>query len=93
MVNCMPLCGVFYLNEKGNLMTKKTAKRKPPKIDETPVTPPDGFAKTMDLRFIDGQLHQKYESAHPGENSEHWQPIEAWETDSDGEMHDAGALA
>jgi hypothetical protein len=71
-------------------MTKKAVKRKAPKADETgaeptPVTPPQGFSKTMDLRFIDGQLHQLYTSGHPGENAEHWQPVEAWETDAEGE--------
>ena len=77
-------------------MTKKTAKRKAPKADETteaapPVTPPEGFSKTMDLRLIDGVLHQRYESPHPGANDEHWQPVEEWTTDSDGETQQVGA--
>jgi len=77
-------------------MTKKTAKRKQAKADETgaeptPVTPPEGWTKTIDLRLIDGQLHQKYESPHPGENNEHWQPIEEWETNSEGEASQVSA--
>lgn len=78
-------------------MTKKTAKRKAPKADEsaepTPeITPPPGWSKTMDLRFIDGQLHQRYESPHPGENDDHWQPIEAWETTEDPDTGESGTF-
>lgn len=88
----------YQHNTGDTLMSKKTAKRKAPKADEgaeptPPVTPPEGWAKTMDLRFIDGQLHQRYESPHAGENGEHWQPIEAWETDAEGESQNTSAAA
>ena len=72
-------------------MSKKAAKRKEPKADEhgeaaPAVAPPDQWEPTLALRFIDGVLHQKYvPHANLGLAGEHWQPVEEWETDKDGE--------
>jgi hypothetical protein len=70
----------------------KTAKRKAPKADVEPVSPPDQWEPTVYLRFIDGELHQKYvPHANLGISGEHWQPVEAWETDSEGEQTQVAA--
>jgi hypothetical protein len=43
--------------------------------DPTP-TVPEGYSKTIDLKFINGKLHQKHVSPH-GTGAEHWQPVES----------------
>jgi hypothetical protein len=63
---------------------RKTAEAKEGAEPAPEVTPPTGWMKTIDLRIIDGKLHQRWESPHPGENDEHWQPIDEYETTEEG---------
>lgn len=69
---------------------KKVATRRAPKVEDEIISPPEGWTLTNNLRFIDGQLHQQYLPVHPGETGEHWQPVEAWDTDAAGELEKTG---
>jgi hypothetical protein len=85
-------CDPSFLNLTGVPMSKKTAKKRAVKSDVEPIVPPDGFVLTSELRFIDGQLHQKFvPHANIGGAGEHWQPVEAWETGEEGDIENTGS--
>ena len=43
-------------------------------IEATAGGPPDGYVPTVDLKFVGGQLLQRYECGHPG-NESLWLPV------------------